>query len=197
CRTRGRRRAPSAHTPFRPLGGRYRQPCPARPCSILSAQGLCERTQRARACCRSALDEAAAEHAGLARRCVIEYAGLSGRNTLLAGDELDLVMTVGATQPGRLRRAGRAHPHENLQPLVESLADGAVERTIADPVDVTEPNAIHPQRLARTDHDAARRGIELHDIERMTGGDAEPLALADGEMRDAVMGAEHVAVEID
>src|SRR5262249_36505663 len=114
-------------------------------------------------------------------------------DALLASHELDLVMTVGSAQPGRLRRAGRAHPHENLEPL----ADGTVERTVADPVDVAQPDAIHPQRLARADDDTARRRIELPHIERMAGGDAQSLALADGEMRNAVMRAEHLSVEVD
>src|SRR5262249_55822062 len=116
----------------------------------------------------------------------------SGRDALLARDQLDLVIAVAAAQPRGLRRARRAHAHEDL----ETLADGAVERAVADPVDVAQANSIHPQRLARTDPDAARRGVELHHIERMAGGDAEPLALADREMRNALMAAEHAAIEI-
>ena len=73
----------------------------------------------------------------------------------------------------------------------------AIERAVADPVDVAQHDAIHPQRLARPDHDAAARGIELDDIERRAGGDAQSLALADGEMNDALMPADDAAVEID
>ena len=54
-----------------------------------------------------------------------------------------------------------------------------------------------PQRLARADHDAARRRIEPHHEKRLGRGDAEAAALADGEIDDAVVPAEHAAVEID
>src|SRR5690606_15192263 len=45
--------------------------------------------------------------------------------------------------------------------------------------------------------DTAIVGIEPHHIERRAGRDAQALALADGEMRDALMPAEHAAREID
>ena len=59
---------------------------------------------------------------------------------------------------------------------------------------------MHPrgaQRRPRADHDAAVGGVEPHHVERLAGGDAEPAALADGEIDDAGMAAEHPAVEID
>src|SRR6185437_11221700 len=159
-----------------------------------SAHGLGERTRRvAGPRRRSALDEAAAEHASLARRRVVEHAGLSGRDALLARDQFDFVAAVAAAQPRRLRRARRAHPHENL----ETVADGVVEHTVADPVDVAKPDAIHPQRLARTDDDAVRRRVEPQHVKRLVGRNAQSLALADGEVRDALMGAEHAAIEVD
>src|SRR6202012_4525009 len=70
--------------------------------------------------CRGTPDEAAAEHARLPRWRIIEHAGLSGRDAFFARDQLDLVTTVRAAQPGRLRRAGRAHAHEQF----EAVADG-------------------------------------------------------------------------
>ncbi len=45
--------------------------------------------------------------------------------------------------------------------------------------------------------DAARGRVELDDIERRAGGNAEALALADGEIDDALMPADDAAVEID
>ena len=52
--------------------------------------GRCVRRKgvRRRQC---ALDEAAAEHARLAMRCVVEHAGLSGRNALFAAGHLDIL----------------------------------------------------------------------------------------------------------
>src|SRR5882672_1407903 len=139
------------------------------------------------------LDESAAEHARLSRRRVVEHAGLARRNAFFAGNEFDFVSTVDGTQPGRLRRARRAHAYEDL----DAIANDALERAVADPVDVAQPDAVHPQRLARPDHDAAAGGIELNDIERRGRGDAQPLALADGEVNDALVPADYMAVEID
>jgi len=125
--------------------------------------------------------------------CVVEHAGLAWRYAFFAGDELDLIAAVDRAQPGRLRRTRRAHAHEHL----DAVADDALQRTIADPVDVAQLDPIHPQRLAWTHHDAAARGIELDDVKRRAGGDAQSLALADGEMNDALMPADDVAAEID
>ena len=140
-----------------------------------------------------ALDESAAEHAGLACRRIVEHASLAGRHALFAGDEFDFVTVIGRAQPCRLRRAGRSHPHENFQ----TVADRAIERAVADPVDVAQRDAIHPQRLARTHHDAAAVGVEPHHIQRRAGGDAQSAPLADGEMNDALMPADDAAVEVD
>ena len=41
------------------------------------------------------------------------------------------------------------------------------------------------------------RGVEPHHVKRRAGGDAEAAPLADGEMDDAVVAAEHAAVEVD
>src|SRR6266540_1530385 len=143
--------------------------------------------------CGRALDESAAEHARLSRRRIVEHAGLAGRDALFAGNEFDLITAVDRAQPGRLRRARRAHAHEHLDPV----ADDAIQQPVADPVDVAQPDAIHPQRLTRPNHDAAAGRIELDDIERRAGGDAQPLALADREMNDALMPADCTAFEID
>src|SRR6478672_8209426 len=139
------------------------------------------------------LDESATEHTRLSRGRVVEHAGLAGRHALFAGDQFDFVAAVDRTQPGRLRRARRSHAHEHL----DTLADDALERAGADPVDVAQSDAIHPQRRARPHHDAAAGGIEFDDIERRSRRDTQSLALADGEMNDALMAADHMAVEID
>ena len=67
----------------------------------------------------------------------------------------------------------------------------------ADPIDVAQHDAAHAQRRARTDHDLAALGVEPHHVERRAGRHAQAAALADGEMDDAGMRAQHVAVEID
>jgi hypothetical protein len=110
-----------------------------------------------------------------------------------AGDQFDFIAAVDRTQPRPLRRPCRAHAHEHL----DAVADDAVQRTVADPVDVAQFDTIHPQRLARSHHDAAAGGIELDDVERRSRRDAQSLALADGEMNDALMPADDVAAEID
>src|SRR5882762_3979543 len=111
-------------------------------------------------------DESTTEHARLSRRRIIEHAGLARRNALFAGDELHFITTIDRAQPGRLRRARRARAHEHL----DAGADDAIERAVADPVDVAQLDAIHPQRLARTNHDAAAGGFEPDDIERRGRG---------------------------
>ncbi len=77
------------------------------------------------------------------------------------------------------------------------MRHGLVDRAVAEPVDVAQPDTARAQRLARTDHDSPGGGVEPHHIERRAGGDAETTPLADGEMNDAVMMAEHPAAEID
>ncbi len=42
-----------------------------------------------------------------------------------------------------------------------------------------------------------RRGIEPHDVERLADREAEAAALADGVVDDALVAAEHAAVEMD
>src|ERR1700712_3782501 len=154
----------------------FRHPCP-----------------RQRIPCGGALDEPAAEHARLSAGGGVEHAGLARRHALFAGDQFDFVAAVDRAQPRRLRRTRRAHPHEHL----DAVADDAVQRTVADPVDVAQLDAVHPQRLARSHHDTAAQGIELDDVERRAGSNAQPLALADGEMNDAPMPADDFAAEID
>ena len=53
------------------------------------------------------------------------------------------------------------------------------------------------QRLARADDDAPPGRIEMDDVERLAGGDADAAPLADGEMDDAGMAAEHPPVDMD
>src|SRR3984893_12489950 len=118
---------------------------------------------------------------------------MAGGYALFAGDQLDFMAAVGRPQPGRLRRTGRAHPHENLK----TIADCALERAVADPVAVAQHAAVHPQCLARPYHDAAAGSIEPHHIERRAGSDAQSAALTDGEMNDALMPADGAAVEVD
>ena len=67
----------------------------------------------------------------------------------------------------------------------------------ADPVEIAQLHERRRQRLARADDDAPARRVERDDIERLAGGDAEAAALADGVMQDAVVAAEHAAVDMD
>src|SRR5437899_8105299 len=164
---------------------------------LLSAHCLGERLRPRRAFGRGALrcralDEPAAEHACLPRGCIVEHAGLSRGYALFARDQLDFISAIGRAQPRRLRRAGRAHPHENL----ETLADRAIERAVTDPVEIAQHDAIHPQSLARADHDAAAGGLQPHHIERPAGSDAQSPPLTDSEMNDALMPTDGAAVEI-
>src|SRR6516225_7506051 len=138
-------------------------------------------------------DDPAAEHARLALGGLVEDAGLSRRNAVFTGDQLDFKTIGAAVKPGGLWRARRA----DLDVDFAMIADRFVDRAIAEPVHVTQANATGPQCFARADHDPARRRVETHDIERRTGGDTKPAPLADGEMDNAVMAAEHATLQID
>src|SRR5215470_16557324 len=143
---------------------------------------------------RRLMNDAATEHARLPFRRIVEHAGLSRRNTVLSGDQVDLDALCGAAQPGWPRRARRAHPYEHLVP---AGTKGLLDRALPDPIHVAQPHAARAQRLARTDDDAPGRGLEPHHIERMASRDAEPAALPNREPNDAVVTAEHLAVEIN
>src|SRR5258707_7265030 len=140
-----------------------------------------------------ALDEAAAEHAGLPVGRVIEYAGLARRDALLAGDELDLEVRP-AAEPGALRRPGRAHLDEDL---AAALRERGIERILADPADVAQMDAPRDERLARADDHATCRRVQPHHVERRARRDLQPAPLADGEMDDAAVPPEHPAGKID
>src|ERR1039458_959030 len=141
-----------------------------------------------------ALDKAAAEHARLTLASVVKDAGLAGGNAILAVHEINLVAAVRGREPAGLRRPGRTHLHEHLAPLVGELV---INIAFADPIDVAQHDATGAQRRARADHDLAAHGIEPHHIERRAGRQAQSAALADGEMDDAGMRAQHMALEID
>ncbi len=53
------------------------------------------------------------------------------------------------------------------------------------------------QRFARPDDDARALGIQMHDVERLAGRDADAAALADRVAQDAVVPAEHPPVDMD
>ena len=72
-----------------------------------------------------------------------------------------------------------------------------VERAVAQPVDGAQIDLVGLQRLARADDDARPLGVEVHDVERLAGGDADAAPLADRVAQDAVMAAEHAAVDMD
>src|ERR687892_485289 len=72
-----------------------------------------------------------------------------------------------------------------------------LQRLIAKPIHVAKLDAARAQGLARTDHHFAGLGVELEDVERLLGGNADPLPLADGVIDDAVVPPEHPAVDMD
>ena len=124
---------------------------------------------------------------------VVDHAGLAGRDADLGlgeadGDAVGRALDLGGTQ--RLRRA---HPHLHRQRAVEVRAE---------PVDVVERDLAAAERPPRADDDAARLGLELHDIERIVVralalADRQAAALADGEAHDAVVAADDAAGHVD
>src|SRR5207302_5243996 len=58
-------------------------------------------------------------------------------------------------------------------------------------------NARLAQRALRADDHAPVLGIESQHIKRLGGGDTQPFALADREMRDAIVATEHASMLVD
>ena len=79
---------------------------------------------------------------------------------------------------------------ETISRHIENIA-------VAQPVDIAQINLTGFQRLLRADNDAARAGVEMDDIERLAGGDADAAALADRVVQNAIMAAEHAAVQMN
>src|SRR5947207_2770497 len=139
-----------------------------------------------------ALDEAAAEHAGLAGSRIVEHASLPGRDAVLAFEQIDFDAAGAGGEPRRLRRAGRTHLDENVP-----ARERGFEIAVADPVHVAQQDLARGQRFARPDDDAAPFRIEPHDVERAARRDADAAALPDREMDDAVVPSQHAPVEVD
>jgi len=79
-------------------------------------------------------DESATEHACLAGFGVIEHTGLTGRNAILAVDQIDLGATRPKPQPRRLRRPGRSDLDVNF---ARRRGDNR-RHIVADPSDAAE-----------------------------------------------------------
>src|SRR4029079_9458560 len=141
-----------------------------------------------------ALDEAAAQDTRLALARLIKNAGLSRRNAVLAIDQLNLAPACAVPQPGSLWRARRTDFHEDLPAIVGQCF---LERSFADPVDVAQHDSAHAKRFARADDDAPPFGIKTHNIQRRAGSDPKAAPLADGEMNDPGMRAQHFSIKID
>src|SRR5262249_57746559 len=122
-----------------------------------------------------ALDDAAAQHARLPLRRIVEHTGLPRRHAVLAGDEIDLDPARTAAEPGGVRRPGRAHLDVDLVP---AGAERMIDRAFAEPVDVAQPHAARAQRPARADDDAPSCRVEPGHIERVASGYAGTAARA-------------------
>src|SRR3569623_618738 len=141
----------------------------------------------------SVRDEAAAEHARLSGRCIVEHASLSGRDAFLTREQFDLAMVAVHPQMSRLGRAGRAYLDVKVSPFVCRV----FERAVADPVDVAQRDDAFAQRRAWADNNLARSRIERDDIKRLSRSNADAAALADREVHNALMMAENPAAQID
>ena len=96
---------------------------------------------------------------------------------------------AGALDIGRPQRLAGAHPHLHRLGTVEVRSD---------PVDVVERDLAPAERAPGTDDDAARLGLQPHDVERIVVGagafaQGEAATLADGEAHDAVVPADNLA----
>src|SRR6185437_254144 len=78
-------------------------------------------------------DKAAAEHAGLTLAGIVEHTSLTRRYAMLARGEVHFISQRAIAQPRRLRRARRAHLHEDFAPIIGKRL---VNRAVTDPVHV-------------------------------------------------------------
>src|ERR1700756_2412196 len=69
-----------------------------------------------------------------------------------------------------------------------------LERFNGDPIHITGDERTRKQIIVSANSDLALRAIDVDDIERRTSGYAESLALADGEIVDAFMMPQHLAI---
>ena len=75
--------------------------------------------------------------------------------------------------------------------------DPAIRRgTIAQPVDPGQLDRTTRESVSRADHDPPGRGLQARHVQPLAGRDREAAALPDGEMDQAVVAAEHAAVDV-
>src|SRR5207302_7050622 len=67
----------------------------------------------------------------------------------------------------------------------------------AKPVQLGDAHPGFGERALRPDDNPAAMRFQAQDVERLGGGDAEPLALADREMGDTAMLPQHLAAAVD
>ena len=139
-------------------------------------------------------DPAAAEHAAALGR--VEDAGLARRHALLGVEELD-PRPVGAlrmqTAPASAGGSSARGPRPPSRP-----AGAASKRAVAEPVHLVHRRPCGCASAARGPTTTRRAlGVEPDHEERLAAADAEAAALADGVADDALVAAEHAAVEVD
>ena len=123
---------------------------------------------------------------------VIDDTGLTRRHPehRLCQDQLGN-SGAGNRQQRRHRRLGRTQLHGN------GALDPWKDRRI-EPVGRAESNYLPGEGTTRADDDLGALGVEANNEERLRlAADLETTALTDGEIDDAVMAADHLAVEID
>ena len=99
------------------------------------------------------MNKTAAKHARLAGSRIVEHTGLAGRDALFARDQFDFIAAVWrGAQPCRLRRAGRSHPHEHLEPVADRLRERGYNQAdlIARPLARRLGVKLRPDVLVRT-----------------------------------------------
>ena len=73
---------------------------------------------------------------------------------------------------------------------------GLGQGVMAQPIEPAHLDVPLQQRLARADDHAAGRRIDPHHIKRLAFGNAKAAALADGVVNDALVVAQHAAIEM-
>ena len=93
---------------------------------------------------------------------------------------------------GALRRLARS----NANVEVNTTPPHALERAVAKPVNVSKQDQARLQAAAWTNDHLAARSIEANNVQWLGIGNPEPAPLADREVDNALVLAEHAAIDV-
>lgn len=143
--------------------------------------------------CMRRSDPAAAQDTRIGGPVSVEHAGLARSHSIFSLMQQHGHSPVLREKCGRLRLLAGANAHvEANSPFLHVLA-----RAVAEPVHVFKHDQPGVQDAARTDDDLVPVRIQANNVQRIASRKLQTPALADGEIEDAAVPAEHAAIDMD